>query len=172
VEAFVIAVILALLIITFIAQSFLVQGQSMEPSLHDGQRLLVDKISYRFREPRRGEIIVFKYPSNPRRKFIKRVIGVGGDTVRIAEQVVCVNGDPLEDGAFTNGPTYGSFREAKVPPEHFFVLGDNRNNSDDSRFKDVGFVPREYVVGRALFIYWPLTQVGVIEIPEAFGRLR
>ena len=78
VEALVIAVVLALFIITFIAQSFLVQGSSMVPTLHDGERLLVDKLTWRFREPKRGEIVVFRYPSDPRRKFIKRIIGVPG----------------------------------------------------------------------------------------------
>ena len=79
IEALVIAVVLALFIITFIAQSFLVQGSSMEPSLHDGQRLMVDKLTYRFVEPKRGEVVVFRYPANRRRKFIKRIVGLPGD---------------------------------------------------------------------------------------------
>lgn len=174
-EALVVSVILALLIITFIAQSFLVEGSSMEPSLHHGQRLMVEKVSYKFREPQRGEVVIFKYPGDRRRKFIKRVIGVPGDEILIKNGYLHINGVRLEED-YINGPTYGtysapSYGPVLVPEDHYFVLGDNRRNSDDSRYPDVGFVPKKDFVGKALFIYWPLTQIGLPHRPPIFERV-
>lgn len=163
-EAFGIAIVLAVFIITFIAQSFLVQGASMEPTLHNGERLMVDKLTYRFRPPRRGEIIVFRYPTDPRRKFIKRIMGLPGDQVEVRRHQLYINGKVLEE-PYINGPTYGDFGPIVVPEGAFFVLGDNRNNSDDSRFSDVGPVPRKLVVGRALVRYWPPLRVGLVRTP-------
>ncbi|NLJ24079.1 MAG: signal peptidase I [Firmicutes bacterium] len=168
-EAFGIAIVLALFIITFIAQSFVVQGRSMEPTLHNGQRLLVDKLTYRFRPPAAGEIVVFRYPADPRRKFIKRIIGTPGDEVMIRDTVVYVNGKPLDE-PYINAPTYGDWGPRKVPAGRYFVLGDNRNNSDDSRFPDVGFVDRSLLMGRAIASYWPVGTMGIIRVPESFGR--
>lgn len=173
-ESLVIAVVLALFIITFIAQSFLVEGSSMEPSLHHGQRLLVEKVSYRFGEPKRGEVVVFKYPGDRRRKFIKRIVGLPGDEILIQNGYLHINGVRLEED-FINGPTYGSysaptFGPLAVPAGHYFVLGDNRRNSDDSRYPDVGFVPKKEIVGKALFIFWPLGQMGVAKIPPLYER--
>lgn len=169
-ESFVIAVALALFIIFFIAQSFLVQGDSMEPTLHDGERLLVDKVTYRFRPPQRGEIIVFAYPKDPRRKFIKRVIGVPGDVVEIRNRTLMINGVPIEE-AYIRGPMYQPYGPVTVPDGTVWVLGDNRNNSEDSRFPDVGPVPLRNVVGRALFVYWPLGEAGVIAPPDVLAQL-
>ncbi len=163
-EALGIAVVLALFIITFIAQSFLVQGASMEPSLHNGERLLVDKVTYRLREPRRGEIIVFRYPSDPRRKFIKRVMGLPGDQIEVRRHTVYLNGEPLEE-SYINGPTYGDYGPIVVPEDTVFVLGDNRNNSDDSRFPDVGPVPDRLIVGRAMVMFWPPMRIGIVHVP-------
>lgn len=173
-EAFVIAVVLALFIITFIAQSFLVQGSSMEPSLHHGQRLLVDKLSYRFYEPKPGEVVVFRYPADPRRKFIKRIIGLPGDEISIRNGFLFVNGTQLSED-YINGPTYGAYSAPTygpvvVPEGSLFVLGDNRRNSDDSRYPDVGFVPRSDIVGRAMFVYWPFTQLEVLRIPPVLQQ--
>lgn len=171
-EAFGIAVVLAVFIIVFIAQSFLVQGSSMEPNLHNGERLLVDKVTYRFRAPRRGEVVVFKNPTDPRRKFIKRIIGLPGDKVEIRDNHVFLNGERLDE-PYVLSPTLGpygqpKFPAAEVPEGKYFVLGDNRNNSDDSRYPDVGFVPRENFVGRALILYWPVTRAGILRVPAAF----
>ncbi len=169
-ESFAIAIVLALFIIFFVAQSFLVQGSSMEPSLHDGERLLVDKVTYRFREPRRGEVVVFAYPKDPRRKFIKRIIGLPGDVVEIRNRQLFVNGEPVEEG-YIRGPMYQPFGPYTVPEGAVWVLGDNRNNSEDSRFADVGPVPFERLVGRALIIYWPPSETGVIDVPNALADL-
>ncbi len=174
VEAFVIAVVLALFIITFLAQSFLVQGSSMEPNLHHGQRLMVDKLSYRFNKPRLGEIVVFRYPADPRRKFIKRIIGRPGDEIHIERGYVYLNGKRIEETE-VNGPTYGAFSRdygpVIVPDDSFFVLGDNRRNSDDSRYPDVGFVPSNMLVGKALVVYWPVNTVELLSRTDIFIKL-
>ncbi|MBO2520293.1 MAG: signal peptidase I [Clostridia bacterium] len=169
-ESFVIAVLLALFIILFVAQSFLVQGDSMEPSLHHGERLLVDKVTYRFRPPERGEIIVFSFPKDPRRKFIKRVIGVPGDTVEIRNRTLFINGIPIEED-YIRGPMYQPYGPVVVPEGTVWVLGDNRNNSEDSRFPDVGPVPLDLVVGRAVVVYWPLREAGLIAVPRVLADL-
>lgn len=169
-ESFVIAVLLALFIIFFVAQSFLVQGDSMEPSLHDGERLLVDKVTYRFRPPERGEIIVFSFPKDPRRKFIKRVIGVPGDIVEIRDRQLVINGVPIVE-EYIRGPMYQPYGPITVPEGTVWVLGDNRNNSEDSRFPDVGPVPLDLVVGRAVVVYWPLREAGLIAVPRVLADL-
>jgi signal peptidase I len=174
-EALLISVVLAAVIIVFIAQSFLVEGSSMEPSFHDGQRLMVEKVSYRFTEPNRGDVVVFRYPGDPRRKFIKRIIGLPGDEITIKNGYLHINGQRIEEN-YINGPTYGTysaptFGPVLVPEGHYFVLGDNRRNSDDSRYPDVGFVPRRYLVGRAMFVYWPLNQISWISRPPALERI-
>lgn len=167
-EALLIAVALAAFVIAFVAQSFLVQGSSMEPSLSEGQRLLVDKLTYRFRPPDRGEIIVFNYPADPRRKFIKRVIGVPGDEIMIVGHRLILNGEPVTE-PYILGPMFSSFGPVSVPDGHVFVLGDNRNNSDDSRFSDVGPVAYDGIVGIARLVYWPPRGVGALRIPSVLA---
>jgi signal peptidase I len=175
VEAFVIAVLLALFIITFIAQSFRVEGSSMEPTFHDGQRLIVDKLSYRFSSPKVGDVVVFRYPTDVNRMFIKRVIGIPGDEILIEGGIVYRNGRALVEN-YINGPTHGAFTRNYgpiiVPPDSYFVLGDNRLNSDDSRYPDVGFVPKNHLVGRAVFAYWPLNAIGIISVPDSLKHER
>ncbi len=169
-QAFAIAIVLAAFIITFIAQSFVVEGSSMEPSLHNRERLLVNKLVYRFREPQRGDVVVFRYPANPKRKFIKRVIGVPGDVVAVRDGHVLLNGEVLEEG-YTMDLTFGSFGPEVVPPGRYFVLGDNRNNSDDSRYPDVGFVPKTNIVGKAFVTWWPLGEIGLVRTPTPGGAM-
>ncbi len=149
-----IAVVLAVLIITFVAQSFVVEGSSMEPSLHHGQRLLVNKFVYRFGPPDVGDVVVFRYPGNPSEDFIKRVVAVGGSEVEISQGHLYLDGEPLEE-PYIKEPPAGEFGPVEVPEDKIFVLGDNRNNSKDSRYPDVGFLQKDEIVGRAVFIYWP-----------------
>lgn len=165
VQAFAIAIVLAAFIITFIAQSFVVEGSSMEPSLHNRERLLVNKLVYRFEEPHRGDVVVFRYPANPKRKFIKRIIGVPGDIVEVRDGHVILNGQILDED-YTMDLTFGSFGPEVVPPGRYFVLGDNRNNSDDSRYPDVGFVPRSNIVGKAFVTWWPPGEIGLVRTPS------
>ena len=123
----VVAVALAMFIRTFIVELYVVDGPSMRPTLESEERLVVNKFIYRFRPPEKGEVLVFQYPRDPSRDFIKRVIATPGDTIEI--------------------------REGRV-----FVMGDNRNNSEDSRFADVGFVPYDLIKGKALLVFWPISQ--------------
>ena len=164
------AAILALLIMTFVARAFTVDGPSMLPTLHDGERLMVDKLTYRFRDPQRGEIVVFRYPANPREHFIKRIIALPGDVVEIRAGRVYVNGTALEE-PYVATPTWGHFGPVRVPAGRYFVLGDNRTNSEDSRYPQVGFVPRSYLEGRALWRFWPPSRIGILRRPEIFAHL-
>jgi signal peptidase I len=175
-ESIVIAVILALFVRTWAVQAFKIPTGSMENNLLIGDHLLVNKFVFgptrphvekKFlpvREPRRGDIVVFKYPDEPERDFIKRVIGLPGDTLELRNKKVYVNGQPLDEPyvhflepastsqevtSFDVRERYGPVR---VPGDQYFVMGDNRDNSQDSRYW--GFLPRSYIKGRALMIYW------------------
>lgn len=140
-------------------QTFVVVGTSMEPSLHDGERLFVNKLVYHLRQPQMGEVIVFQPPNNNRTDYIKRVIGRPGDTVEIRAGKVYVNGLPLKESFIVSPPAY-TMKPEKVPDDQFFVLGDNRNNSNDSH--NGWMVPRQNIVGKAWISFWPLTDWGVI----------
>ncbi len=160
------AVLLALFIMAFVARTFTVDGPSMLPTLHSGERLLVDKLTYRFREPQRGEIVVFRYPADPSHHFIKRIIGVPGDHVEIRGGRVYVNGVALSE-PYVSSPTFGGrFTSGVVPEDHYFVLGDNRTNSQDSRSPLVGYVPRNMIVGRALLRFWPVQRAELFTAPQ------
>jgi signal peptidase I len=174
-ESIVIAVILALFVRTWAVQAFKIPTGSMENNLLIGDHLLVNKFVFGstrsevekklpVREPRRGDIVVFKYPDEPERDFIKRVIGLPGDTLELRNKKVYVNGQPLDEPyvhflepastsqevtSFDVRERYGPVR---VPAGQYFVMGDNRDNSQDSRYW--GFLPRSYIKGRALMIYW------------------
>lgn len=161
-ETVLIALVLALVIRAFLVESFLVQGTSMQPNLHDGERLLVNKLVYRFKEPVIGDIIVFRYPRQPERDFIKRVIARSGEAVEIRDGQVFVSDRPLpETYLIEQGHSY--YPRTLVPEDSLFVLGDNRNNSEDSRF--FGFVPEENVKGKAFLVYWPLKYLHLFIAP-------
>ncbi len=149
-----VAVVIAFGIRTFIVEPYLVEGPSMKPTLQSAQRLIVNKFIYRFRAPERGEILVFQYPRDPSRDFIKRVIAVPGDTIEIKEGLVFVNQQLLNE-PYILSKTRGSYPLAEVPEGHVFVMGDNRNNSEDSRFADVGMVPYQLIKGKAMVVFWP-----------------
>lgn len=153
--------VLMFLIIRFAVQNFNIDGTSMEPSLHNNELILVDKWSYLFHPPQRGDVIVFKAPPNPSQDYIKRIIGVPGDTITINNTLVIVDGVTLNETYVApanqgNIFDYKHISNLRVPPNDYFVLGDNRKGSSDSR--DWGFVPRKNIVGRAAFVYWPLGQ--------------
>lgn len=145
----------------------MVEGSSMYPTLVNHERLIVDKLSYFVTDPKKGEIVVFRYPKDESRDFIKRVIAVGGDTIEMRNGRVLVNGNPIEENYIykddPKGPNRSNYRKAVVPKDHIFVLGDNRNNSEDSRFADVDFVPHKLVKGRAVLAFWPFDKFRVIE---------
>lgn len=153
-----IAVVLAFFIRYFIVELYLVDGPSMRPTLQSAERLVVNKFIYRFRPPERGEILVFRYPRDPSRDFIKRVIAVPGDTIEIRDGRVYVNAALLNE-PYILSKTRGNYPLATVPDGHIFVMGDNRNNSEDSRFADVGFVPFDLIKGKAMLVFWPVSQL-------------
>ncbi len=155
------AVILYFLIDTVVGR-VRVENISMQPTLHEGQFLLVNKLAYRLGDFQRGDVIVFHYPRNPSEDYIKRVIGLPGDTVSVENGQVSVNGLVLEEPYIASPPQYTS--SWTVPDGQIFVLGDNRNQSSDSH--SWGFVPVSNVVGRALVVYWPLGDLKILnEVP-------
>ena len=158
-QTLLVALILALAIRAFVVESFLVDGVSMEPTLHDGERLLVDKLSYRWHPPRRFDIVVFRYPQDPSRDFIKRVIALPGETVEIQEGKVYVDGRLLDE-PYLESRGQDFYPPTTVPPGHVFVLGDNRPHSDDSR--SGWTVPIREIIGRAVLVYWPPAEAGWI----------
>jgi signal peptidase I len=158
-ETVVPALLIAVGINLFLAQATQVQGQSMEPNLHTAQRLVVEKITYRFHGPRRGDIVVIDLPEAGPELLIKRVIALPGETITSEDGQVTINGLPLEE-PYVTGPGGRAVPEQTVPPLHVFVMGDNRQFSNDSR--NFGPVPIENIIGRAWFSYWPLEQLGPV----------
>lgn len=135
---------------------------SMQPTLHEGNLLVVNKLAYKLGEPKRGDIIVFHYQGTVNEDYIKRVIGLPGDVVKIGDGIVRVNGQVITEPYIAELPGYtGTW---KVPAGELFVLGDNRNHSSDSH--DWGFVEQEWVVGRAIIVYWPLDRIRVLLSPD------
>ena len=133
-------------------QTFIVVGSSMEPNFQDGQRLLINKIVYKFHEPERGDVIVFHPPDNQRADYIKRIIALPSDTVEVKEGVVHVNGSQLNEPYIENPPKY-TVTKHKIPENEYFVLGDNRNNANDSHNGWV--VPRQNIIGKGWLSIWP-----------------
>jgi len=145
--------------VRLMAQNFRIEGNSMEPNLHNGQYLIIEKVSYRFSEPQRGDVIVFHYPNNPKRDFIKRIIGLPGETVQIRQGQIYIGGKLLPEPYNPNTGSY-SWGPGVVGEDEYFVLGDNRNNSSDSH--SWGMLPKDMIVGKAWFIYWPISEWGLI----------
>ena len=158
-----ITVVMALVIFFVIqstVQTFVVVYSSMEPSFYEGQRLLVNKAAYFFGEPARGDVIIFKAPGNRQGDFIKRIIGLPGDTVEVRDGAVYVNGSRLYEPYIKDIPRY-ILGPQKIPADNYFVLGDNRNNSDDSH---QGYlVPRENIIGKSWLSTWPPNSWGIVD---------
>jgi signal peptidase I len=153
--------VLMFLIIRFAVQNFNIDGTSMEPNLHNKELILVDKWTYLFHPPERGDVIVFQAPPQPSQDYIKRVIGIPGDLITIRNTTVIVDGVTLKETYIDvnrqgNPYAFNAINNKRVPANEYFVLGDNRAGSSDSR--DWGFVPRKNIIGRAAFVYWPLQQ--------------
>jgi len=170
IETIVVSLAIFALVYLFLFQPHQVEGRSMEPNFQNGEYILTDKVSYRFREPERGDVVVFHSPQDERVDFIKRIVGVPGDTIEVRTGYVYINGQKMEE-PFINDPgrvAQGRFlREnavVEVPPGQYIVMGDNRLHSSDSR--EWGFVTRDEIVGRAFFRYWPMTVFGVLPTTE------
>jgi signal peptidase I len=147
--------------IIFLYQPVRVEGTSMLPGLQDQERIFINKFVYKLEPIERGDIVVFHYPFDPSKSYIKRVIGLSGDRVRIVEGQVYVNGHPLRE-AYVPGEyfDYRSLGETTVPSHSYFVLGDHRSLSNDSR--DFGAVDESYIYGKAVFVYWPMNKLGIL----------
>jgi signal peptidase I len=155
------AVLIALLIHLFLAQATRVYGQSMEPNLHENQRLVVEKVSYRLHGPRRGDVVVLHDPAGSSELLIKRVVGLPGERITIAHGHVYIDGNVLDEPYLPEEVTLGSDRASwVVPPLNVFVMGDNRPASRDSR--SFGPVAIDQLVGHAVFRYWPLDRFGLL----------
>ncbi len=156
-------IIIALLIVVpiryFVFQPFFVKGQSMEPNFETGDYLIVDELSYRFREPQRGEVVVFKYPQNPTQRYIKRIIGLPGETIEIDEGKIIVYQDGkaqiLNESSYLPDSEVTGKMRLVLGNDEYFVLGDNRPVSYDSR--RWGTLPRKNIVGRVFLRVWPFT---------------
>jgi signal peptidase I len=159
-QTVILALILYFLIDSVVAR-VRVENISMLPTLESGEFLLVNKLAYRIGDFQQGDIIVFHYPKNPQDDYIKRIIGLPGDTVTVTQEDVYVNGNKLDEAYISQPPDYDG--EWIVPPDSIFVLGDNRNQSSDSH--SWGFVPVDDVVGRAIVIYWPLDELKILNSP-------
>jgi signal peptidase I len=142
------------LLFTFFVHNAVVHMSSMEPTLHEGQRLFAAK---QFLDPGRGDIIIIRPPVAPDEEFVKRLIGLPGDTIEVKNQLVYVNGVALDEPYIKSAPTY-TYGPFKVPAGNYFVLGDNRNNSSDSHFNWT--ITREDIVGKAVWRYWPFSKFG------------
>ena len=161
----VIIVLLSLCIITFVGQRTKVSGHSMETTLSDGDNLIVDKITYRFRDPQRFEIIVFPFQYEEHTYYIKRIIGLPGETVQVIDGYVYINGEMLDENyglEVMEDPGIAA-EPITLGDDEYFVLGDNRNHSSDSRDPSVGVLHRSDIMGRAWIRIWPFDKFGVIK---------
>lgn len=159
-------VIVVFVVRTYIAQPFIVDGESMAPNFHTGHYLIIDEISYRFHEPKRGDVIVLKYPLDTSRYFLKRIVGIPGDRVIIKDGKVTIANAEYPKGYVVNEPYHnqvtfpaGQFKDVTLGEDEYFAMGDNRAGSSDSR--SWGILPRKDIVGRASLRLFPIKQAGV-----------
>src|SRR6266478_2167459 len=153
------ALLFSFFIILFFYQPVKVEGGSMEPGLEDQERIFINKLVYRFESIERGDIVVFRYPKDPTKSYIKRVVGVPGDKIRIRDGAVYLNGVKLDESYVPSWYLDGrSYPESIMGPHTFFLMGDHRNMSSDSR--EFGPVDESYIFGKAVFVYWPMERMG------------
>jgi len=158
------AIVIAVIVIVFLYQPVKVEGTSMMPSLADQERIFVNKFIYRFGigQIERGDLVVFWFPGERSKSYIKRVIGIPGDVVEIDRGTVIRNGQPVEENYVpAEYRDHLSMPARRVEPDHYYVLGDHRNSSNDSR--TWGLVPRSCIYGKAVFVYWPLGKIGPVK---------
>jgi signal peptidase I len=152
----------AIFIVVFVVQPVKVEGTSMQPHLVDQERIFVNRFIYHFADIRQGDVVVFWYPRDRSKSYIKRVLAVPGDEVEIQRGNVYVNGAKIEEPYLEREyRSFDSYPKSVVPPDQYFVLGDHRNSSNDSR--NWGCVPRQLIYGKAFFGYWPLSHLGRVD---------
>ena len=157
IESVAIAVLLAVIIRMFIFQPFVIPSGSMEPTIQIGDRVMVSKFAYHFGEPNRGDVVVFRPPFDTNRIFIKRLIGVGGNTLQIRDSKLFINEKQIPEDYLPKEMRFQNFGPVQVPADNYFMMGDNRNNSDDSRVW--GDLPKKNIIGKAVIIYWPINHI-------------
>ena len=162
--AIVIAVVIALILNEFIIVNARIPSGSMENTIMTGDRIVGNRLAYISSEPERYDIIIFRYPDDESQLFIKRIIGLPGETVEISDGYIYIDGsdEPLED-VETPEVMEGTYGPYEVPEGCYFVLGDNRNNSKDSRFWENTYVSKDEILGKAIFRYWPLTDISLLK---------
>lgn len=165
IQVIVIAFIIAFILKTFIFRPVYVKGPSMDPTLHDGQILILWKLNYQLGDPKRGDVIVIAEAEDElqNKSLIKRVIGLPGDTVEIKNGDVHVNNQKLDPDYVDVDTSSNGFERSVVPDGQYFVLGDNRGNSRDSRYESIGFVERENIEGKTVLRLWPFNKIGTIQ---------
>lgn len=161
IKALVVALLLAWVLRSVLVQPYRVEGSSMESNLHDTERLFINRMVYRLHPPRRGDVVVVDLP-NEGITIIKRIIGLPGETIEIKDGSVFIEGELLEEPYLTQA-TLDIYGPTQIPEEHYFVMGDNRINSRDSRNVSVGFVSQEQIKGHAFLVYWPLPATRLIK---------
>jgi len=156
------AAVMAVLIVVFVVQPVKVEGTSMQPRLENEERIFVNKFIYSFEPIERGDIVVFWFPDDPDKSFIKRVIGLPGEKVRVERDQVFINGRPIDEPYLAPERNDGgrNVSETMVKDHYYYVMGDNRDASNDSRAW--GLVPKKYIYGKAMFRYWPLSRIGTL----------
>ncbi|MCL2766396.1 MAG: signal peptidase I [Peptococcaceae bacterium] len=159
-EVVVVAVVLAVILRVFIITPFYIPSESMLPTLEINDRILVSRVNYYFSEPKRGDVVVFVYPRDPNTVFVKRCVAVGGETVEGKNSVLYINGEAVAEDYLPDGERFGNFGPTQVPEGNYFMLGDNRNNSDDSR--SWGFVSNDLLIGKAVVKIFPFDRAGVV----------
>jgi len=160
-----VVLLLTFLVVRYVGQRTQVSGSSMYPTLHDNDNLIVDKLTYRFTDPERYDIIVFPYQYKEETYYIKRIIGLPGETVQIKDGVIYINGKILEEeyGREAMQRSGLAAEEIQLGEDEYFVLGDNRNASSDSREPSVGNIKRENIIGRAFIRIWPFNRFGILK---------
>ncbi|MCW5978680.1 MAG: signal peptidase I [Bryobacteraceae bacterium] len=158
------SVLLAVVVILFLYQPVKVEGTSMMPALVDQDRIFINKFIYRFGigDIHRGDLVVFWFPGEPSKSYIKRVVGLPGDTIEVVEGAVIVNGQPLREPYVpAEYRDHQSRPSIRIQPEQYYLLGDHRSSSNDSR--NWGPVHRRFIYGKAVFVYWPLQKIGLLD---------
>ena len=159
----VIAVAVALLFNCFVIINSVVPSSSMESTIKTGSRMFGFRLAYLFNEPERGDIIIFRYPDNEKQTFVKRVIGCPGDTVEVKAGVTYVNGEALDEPYLNEPPIEDDFGPYMVPEDSYFVMGDNRNHSNDARYWKTTYVSKDKILAKAVLCYWPFSDFGILK---------